>query len=533
MRPARTVLTCAINSGLRVIGTLPTCILGNAYSATISAFGGSGTGYKFTPDPAESLPSGLTFTDNLDGTATVAGTTSVPGNVHVFGVLRDSNRDRVPYSFNFLVQPLPLVVTGDIGDAVAGTAASGGYTITGGVSPYTVTVISGTSPFTGDFDNTGAAQGVRRAVGHYAWTVRVDDSDGASTDISDSCDNTYSTLTLTGTDYGTPYFGEAFSQNTLTIAGGSGIYSNPRASSGGPVPAGLALSIVGSTLVLSGTATAVRSAASITWAVDSSDGQTATYTQTFSVVYDPVAVSIYGKIANAAGGSGMYFDLHEASGSRLDQANATLTLSVGGTDATADGPRGTGDVAFDCGNRAAFLNAGTLAANAQAANDFSVFGWGYAISNPAGGDAYMLATFYGGGSTATEGYYIYQFGDGNVYGECGNSGGGPSNFAAKSGLPSTNTWHFYHAWRDPADGHMRVSIDNGTPAVSSSTAAPPTSVSGAFMIGLLSTTSYKWAGRVSRVGVSSGGHLSTTEITWLMNSGNGRDWSEIKYLAGH
>lgn len=251
-------------------------------------------------------------------------------------------------------------------------------------------------------------------------------------------------------------------------------------------------------------------------------------------VIDPIALSIYNKIANSAGGSGMWFDLHESAGTnRVDQANATLSLTPSAGDGVADGPRGAGDVAFDCGNRVAFLNAGTTAANAQASADFSVCGFGYAISNPGGGDAYMLATLYGGGTTATEGYYIYQFGDGNNYGECGNSGGGSSNFAAKSGLPSTNAWHFYHAWRDPADGHMRISIDDGTPAVATSTASPPTSVSGAFMIGLLSTTSYKWAGRISRVAVCNSSHFSSTEATWLYNSGLGRDWAEIKSLAGH
>lgn len=47
----RTIVTIAINAALRVTGIMPTCILGDAYSATVRAFGGSGSGYVFTADP--------------------------------------------------------------------------------------------------------------------------------------------------------------------------------------------------------------------------------------------------------------------------------------------------------------------------------------------------------------------------------------------------------------------------------------------------------------------------------------------------
>jgi hypothetical protein len=86
-------------------------------------------------------------------------------------------------------------------------------------------------------------------------------------------------LTLTGT-YAAGSSGDAYT-SSLAIAGGTAPYLNPRILSGA-LPPGLALSVVGSTLVLSGTPTA---AASYTFdaAVDSTDGQTADSSQTIAV----------------------------------------------------------------------------------------------------------------------------------------------------------------------------------------------------------------------------------------------------------
>lgn len=201
----------------------------------------------------------------------MAGTTSVPGPVHVFGTLTDDERNGpVPYSFNFLVQPLPLTISGHIGGGLGGAAASGSYTSSGGVGTKTFTVIAGTFPTTGGLSSAGAALGNWSSPGFYSWTVRVTDSASptpSTVDLADSCNVTYTTLTLTGT-YESVAFGAYTSD--LTISGGSGTYSNPHVTSGS-LPSGLSLSIVGSNLRLSGTATTFGSFTA-TVAVDSSDG---------------------------------------------------------------------------------------------------------------------------------------------------------------------------------------------------------------------------------------------------------------------
>jgi hypothetical protein len=70
----RTILLCQINPGLQIVGTPPTIYPGIAYSYNLQAKGGVAGTYKFRIFQG-SLPAGITFTDNGNGTATIAGTT--------------------------------------------------------------------------------------------------------------------------------------------------------------------------------------------------------------------------------------------------------------------------------------------------------------------------------------------------------------------------------------------------------------------------------------------------------------------------
>lgn len=272
------VLLASINAGLTLSGTPGIVTLSSAYSFTFRAVGGTGP-YKLVE--SGSLPTGLTFTDNGDGTATIAGTTAVPGSFPITVTLADATRIAIPYVFILVVQALPLTISGHIAGGVQGSAASGSYSASGGVSPYTFAVTSGTFPSTGGLSSAGAALGNWKTAGSYSWQVTATDSVGTTTILNDSCTNTFATLTLTGTLPNCYDSGDSYSQS-LTIAGGSGTYSNPQVHSGS-LPTGLSLSVVSSTVVLSGTATAYG-AFTFTVSVDSSDAQTAiSASQTVSV----------------------------------------------------------------------------------------------------------------------------------------------------------------------------------------------------------------------------------------------------------
>src|SRR6185369_7003424 len=74
---------------------------------------------------------------------------------------------------------------------------------------------------------------------------------------------------------------------------------------------------------------------------------------------EALALSLYNKIANSRGGYGVYYDLHETSGNRLDQANGTIAMAPQGTVGTANGPRGAGDICLDCGSGIGYLKSAT------------------------------------------------------------------------------------------------------------------------------------------------------------------------------
>ena len=73
----------------------------------------------------------------------------------------------------------PVRITGDLPDGSVGAAASGAYTITGGIAPYgPVTVIAGSLPTGVTLSPDGSWSGTYAAAGTFAWTVRVTDAIG-------------------------------------------------------------------------------------------------------------------------------------------------------------------------------------------------------------------------------------------------------------------------------------------------------------------------------------------------------------------
>jgi hypothetical protein len=142
---------------------------------TITAIGGSGTGYTFS---ANGLPSGLTMSANgtISGTPTVSGTftysVTIKDSAGNTGTLNCAVTVAAPISPLSLT--CPSVTTGTVGTAYAAAA-----TASGGVPPYTYSLYSGSLP-TGLTLNpsTGAIMGIPTSSGTFSFTIKVSDASG-------------------------------------------------------------------------------------------------------------------------------------------------------------------------------------------------------------------------------------------------------------------------------------------------------------------------------------------------------------------
>jgi hypothetical protein len=160
---------------------------------------------------------------------------------------------------------------------------------------------------------------------------------------------------FTGGNVGVPY------SSSINITGGSGVYSNPRVTSGA-LPDGLALSIVGDTLVLSGNPTD-GATFNFTAAVDSSDGQTTTSAQSVTVSGSSEISAQYWRIyITANNGDPSYTTVAElqlrgaVSGPNL----CTPALAVANASASSAAGSNTADKAFDGNTTTRWTDGNTL-----------------------------------------------------------------------------------------------------------------------------------------------------------------------------
>lgn len=427
---SRTILLASINQTLVLVGTPPVVALGSPYSYTFEARFGSGN-YTFTE--TGSLPTGLSFTDNGDGTATISGTTSVPGNFPFSLAVQDTDRNRISKSFTLVVQPLPLSISGHISGGIAGAAASGSYSASGGVSPYTFTVISGTFPTTGGLSSAGVAQGNWSSPAFYSWVVRVTDSLGATADLSDSTTISYATLSLSGSFVNIYDNGDAGSAaGSIAITGGSGSYSI--GSTTGALPTGLSAAISGSNLVLSGTCSAYGSF-TFTVTVHSSDGQNATTSSQTIIVGDPHYSSLVSK--NDWSGTVSAGIIHDQIASPSD-FSWSLVNSVAPPTAGA-GPFGDYALVLNGSNQFAFITAsgGTTATLSMGSSDYVIEQW---VNSATAANLYQCMFDFR--PPSTNGLYpSYFLNVGAAVGDMYLNGS--DNISSISPSPSSNTW--YHA----------------------------------------------------------------------------------------
>jgi hypothetical protein len=253
---------------------MPSGVVGVIYRGFVFANGGTGS-YTFSLGGG-SLPDGLT----LLPIGMVYGTPKTPGRFNFSVVATDSAGASASASFSVTIQPAPLdIAGGPTGPVPVGTPVNITFTGTGGVGPYSFSLISGSLP-PGTTFNNGVLSGTPTTVGSFTFHVAVADSTGAGASKDFTLTVTPTALSLGGTlnngKVGVPYAGQ------ISATGGVSPYSY----AGSGLPGGLSLSASGG---ISGTPTA---AGQFTLAATVTDSKGSTASGKFAITIVPADLSI-------------------------------------------------------------------------------------------------------------------------------------------------------------------------------------------------------------------------------------------------
>ena len=315
-------------------GPAPTITSASSTMFTVGAAGSFTVTTTGTPNPSLSesgtLPTGVMFTDNGNGSAMLRGTpASGSGGIYPL-TLTATNGVGTPtlQPFTLTVASAPLAIsTRQLPVATAGTTYSATITASGGTGAYTW---SGTGVDGLTFSATGLLSGTPSAAGTFTQSVRVKDSIGAAASAS---------LTLT---VGAPI---AISTTSLPPGTAGTAYSAALIASGGTAPytwsgAGVDGLTFSATGLLSGTPSAVGT---FTQSVTVKDSTGATVTASLTLtVGAPIAISTtslppgaagtaYSATLAASGGAAPY----TWSGTGVDSLTFSATGLLSGTPSAA------------------------------------------------------------------------------------------------------------------------------------------------------------------------------------------------------
>lgn len=178
------ILGCGGQSSNSTTGTaltiatasLPNGTLGVAYSSTVSATGGTPP-YSWALSSG-SLPAGL----SLSSAGEISGTPSAAGATNFTVRVTDAANGSASAQLGLMViaPGPPTVVTSSLPAGTEGVAYSSAVSATGGSSPYSWTISSGSLPLGLSVSAGGQISGTPSAVGPATFTVKVTDANKQS-----------------------------------------------------------------------------------------------------------------------------------------------------------------------------------------------------------------------------------------------------------------------------------------------------------------------------------------------------------------
>jgi len=210
--------------------SLPSGAVGTAYSATLTASGGTPP-YTWAVVTGGSLPTGLSLNTN-----TISGTPSAAGSYTFTIKATDagSKTATMTYSVTISTQaaaPALSVSTSSLPDGIAGANYAASLSATGGAGAYNWSVTSGALPSGLSLSPSGSISGAPTTSGNYSFTVQVNDggSSTASRTLSIYIAQSTSSSTTTPTS-STPSSSPGASTSSTTGSSGSGPSSTPASS---------------------------------------------------------------------------------------------------------------------------------------------------------------------------------------------------------------------------------------------------------------------------------------------------------------
>ncbi len=268
----------------------PAITSGDAATFTEGAVGSFTVTSTGTPDAALSesgdLPAGVTFTDNGDGTASLAGTPEVGSNgVYAFtitaanGVSPDATQ-----SFTLTVDGAPTITSGDAATFNEGSAGSLTVTTTGTPVPALseVGALPSGVTFTDNGDGTATLAGTPATGSNGVYPITITAANGVAPDATQTF-----TLTVDGPPVITSGDSATFTEGsvedfTVTTTG----TPTPALTENGPLPAGVTFTDFGDgTAGLSGTP-ASGSDGVYTLTIEADNGSSPGASQTFTLTVD-------------------------------------------------------------------------------------------------------------------------------------------------------------------------------------------------------------------------------------------------------